>query len=153
MDKIKIFINKVIWCKIAKLINRLLYMNHFIIWKGGAVNIDKTTVVAGNTLINVNWWNVTIWKYCMISQNVCLVTGTHDYTKFGNERMATVPFWFNWDITIKDWVWLCNNTTIIWPCTIWKNSVVAAWSVVTKDIPDYVIVWWNPARIIKKIPH
>jgi acetyltransferase-like isoleucine patch superfamily enzyme len=36
--------------------------------------------------------------------------------------------------------------------TIGKNAVVAAGAVVTKDVPDNVVVGGNPARIIKKIP-
>jgi acetyltransferase-like isoleucine patch superfamily enzyme len=129
-------------------------MNYFAIWVGGEkklVKIGKWTTVAGNTLINTNWWKVTIWKYVMISQNVSLITWTHDYTKFWKERIATIPKWFIWDIMIEDGARICNNAIIIWPCTIWKNSVVAAWSVVTKDVPDYAIVWWNPAKIIKLI--
>ena len=35
--------------------------------------------------------------------------------------------------------------------TIGKNAVVAAGAVVTKDVPDNVVVGGNPARIIKKI--
>ena len=35
--------------------------------------------------------------------------------------------------------------------TIGRNAVVAAGAVVTKDVPDNVVVGGNPARIIKKI--
>jgi len=43
-------------------------------------------------------------------------------------------------------------TAIICPgVTIGKNAVVAAGAVVTKDVPDDVVVGGNPARIIKKI--
>ena len=33
--------------------------------------------------------------------------------------------------------------------TIGDWAVVWAWAIVTKDVPPYAIVWWNPARIIK----
>lgn len=161
MDRIKILINKIIWCRIAKLINRLLYMNYFVIGGGReehSLTIDKTAAIAWNSLLNLNGWNIIIKPYAMISQNVSLITWTHDYTKFWMERMCSLYpkntewYMFKWDIIIEEWAWLCNNVTIIWPCIIGKNSVVAAWSVVTKNVPDYVIVWWNPAKIIKKIP-
>lgn len=35
--------------------------------------------------------------------------------------------------------------------TIGKQSVVAAGSIVTKDIPDYSVAAGNPAKVIKKI--
>ena len=35
--------------------------------------------------------------------------------------------------------------------TIGKNSIVAAGSVVVKDVPDNVIVGGNPAKIIKEL--
>ena len=32
---------------------------------------------------------------------------------------------------------------------IWQWAVIAAWAVVTNDIPSYAIAWWVPAKIIK----
>ena len=43
------------------------------------------------------------------------------------------------------------NATILGGITIGENSIVGAGSVVTKDVPDNVIVAGNPARILKKI--
>ena len=36
--------------------------------------------------------------------------------------------------------------------TIGKNAVVAAGAVVTKDVPDNVLVGGVPAKVIKEIP-
>ena len=43
------------------------------------------------------------------------------------------------------------NATILPGITIGYNSIVGAGSVVTKDIPDNVIVAGNPAKIIRQI--
>ena len=43
------------------------------------------------------------------------------------------------------------NATILGGITIGKNSIVGAGSVVTKDVPDNVIVAGNPAKILKKL--
>lgn len=36
--------------------------------------------------------------------------------------------------------------------TVGENAVVGAGSVVTRDVPDGVIVWGNPARVVRKVP-
>jgi len=43
------------------------------------------------------------------------------------------------------------NATILGGITIGENSIVGAGSVVTKNVPDNVIVVGNPAKIIKKL--
>ena len=42
-----------------------------------------------------------------------------------------------------------RNAIIVKWIKIWTWAVIWAGSVVTKDIPPYAIVWWNPAKIIK----
>lgn len=54
-------------------------------------------------------------------------------------------------VTIKDYVYVGNNTLIMPGVTIGSNVIVAAGSVVTKSIPDNVIVGGNPAKIIGNI--
>ena len=48
-------------------------------------------------------------------------------------------------------VWVGSHATILPGVTIGENSIVAAGAVVTKDVPDNVIVAGVPARIIKTI--
>ena len=54
-------------------------------------------------------------------------------------------------IVIKDKSRLGGNCTILPGIEIGVNSLVAAGSVVMKDVPENVIVIGNPARVIKKI--
>lgn len=54
-------------------------------------------------------------------------------------------------VTIKENAWICIGAIICPGVTIGKNAVVAAGAVVTKDVPDNVVVGGNPARIIKRI--
>lgn len=54
-------------------------------------------------------------------------------------------------IIIKDNVWIGTNAKIMKNITIGKNSIVAAGSVVTKDVPDNTVVAGNPAVIVKHI--
>ena len=50
-----------------------------------------------------------------------------------------------------DDVWIGGNSVILPGITIGNNSVVGAGSVVTKDVPEDVVVAGNPAKVIKNI--
>ncbi|WP_273162910.1 acyltransferase [Bacteroides fluxus] len=52
-------------------------------------------------------------------------------------------------VVIGDNVWLGNRVTIVGDVTIGEGVIVAAGSVVCKDVPDYAIVGGNPAKVIK----
>jgi acetyltransferase-like isoleucine patch superfamily enzyme len=53
------------------------------------------------------------------------------------------------DITIENDVWIGANSTIMSGVTIHNGAIVAAGSVVTKDVPPYAIVAGNPGKIVK----
>ena len=55
----------------------------------------------------------------------------------------------NGPIVVKDDVWIGIGATILSGVTINQGAVIAACSVVTKDVPAYSIVGGNPAKIIK----
>ena len=54
-------------------------------------------------------------------------------------------------IVIEDDVWIGEYSAIMKGVTIGKGAIVAAHSVVTKDVPPYTIVAGNPARVVKEI--
>lgn len=54
-------------------------------------------------------------------------------------------------ITIKDNVWIGASSTVIGGVTIGENSIIAAGSVVTKDIPANVIAGGVPCKVIRPI--
>jgi len=54
-------------------------------------------------------------------------------------------------VRIGDDVWIGGNVTIVPGVTIGQNVVVAAGAVVTKDVPDNVLVGGVPAKILKHL--
>ena len=52
-------------------------------------------------------------------------------------------------IEIDDFVWFGNRVMVVGNVRIGKGAIVAAGSVVCRDVPDYAIVGGNPARVIK----
>ncbi|EAJ2282061.1 sugar O-acetyltransferase [Campylobacter upsaliensis] len=88
---------------------------------------------------------ITIGDDVFIAPKVCLTTINHDFNPHNRKATFTKP------IVIKDRVWIGINATICPGVTIGENSVVAAGSVVTKDVPPNVIVGGNPAKILKTL--
>ncbi len=74
-----------------------------------------------------------------------LTTINHDFNPYN--RRAT----FCKSIKIGNRVWLGIGVTICPGVSIGDNSIIAAGSVVTKDVPANVIVGGNPARVLKEI--
>lgn len=55
------------------------------------------------------------------------------------------------DITIGDNVWIGGNVLVCPGVTIGSNVVIGGGSVVTKDIPDNILAYGNPCRVIREI--
>jgi acetyltransferase-like isoleucine patch superfamily enzyme len=54
-------------------------------------------------------------------------------------------------ITVGEDCWFGGNVTVLGGITIGRGVTIGAGSVVTKDVPDFVVVAGNPARVLKKI--
>ena len=54
-------------------------------------------------------------------------------------------------IEIGSDVWIGGDVTILPGVTIGSGTVIGAKSLVTKDIPDNVLAFGNPARVVRKI--
>ena len=82
-----------------------------------------------------------------IGPNVSFYTAEHsiDYEKRNKGLEYARP------ITVGNNVWIGGGVNILSNVKIGNNVVIGAGSVVTKDIPDNVVVAGNPARIIKEL--
>ena len=82
----------------------------------------------------------------MIGPNVSLITSGHPLEP--SQRRAFVVAK---PIVVERNVWIAAGATVIGGVTIGENSVVAAGSVVTHDVPPNSLVGGNPARLIRTI--
>lgn len=55
------------------------------------------------------------------------------------------------EVTIEEGSWIGAGSVVIQGVHIGKNVVIGAGSVVCKDIPDHVIAYGNPCKVIRKI--
>ncbi len=131
--------------------DHLLMRSHVFGGDESRVEVAPTALV-GNALFNVVSGEIRIEDHVSLGHNVCLLTGTHDPALRGHDRQWTWPKEGR-DITIKRGAWLASNVTVIGPAVIGENSVIAAGSLVNKDIPDNVVAAGTPARVIKKLDY
>ena len=89
---------------------------------------------------------ITIGDNVFFGTGVKILTGSHDYTKKGEEREASI---ITAPVTIKDGVWIATGAIICPGVTIGENSIIAAGSIVNKDVPPFSIVGGIPAKVIK----
>jgi hypothetical protein len=107
---------------------------------------------------------VIIGKYCSIAVNCSFVMVNHlmnRVTTFPNYRVdhtkkslfahgkGNKSGYSRGNILIGHDVWIGANSTILDNVKINTGAIVAASSVVTKDVPHYAIVGGNPAKVIK----
>ncbi|MEQ2528799.1 sugar O-acetyltransferase [Robertmurraya yapensis] len=90
---------------------------------------------------------IRIGDNCFIAPGVHIYTATHPLN--AQERISGVEYGI--PVTIGDNVWIGGRAVINPGVKIGNNVVVASGAVVTKDVPDNVVVGGNPARVIKEI--
>ncbi|MBL3645739.1 sugar O-acetyltransferase [Peribacillus frigoritolerans] len=101
---------------------------------------------AGYNCTILDMAEVRVGDNCMIGPNVGIYTAGHSIEpKDRNKSGYGIP------IIIGNDVWIGGSCIILAGVTIGDNSIVAAGSVVTKDVPANTIVAGNPAKILKSI--
>ena len=85
-----------------------------------------------------------------IGNNVQITRDVTIHTHGGGHvaRMKYPDFDTFGKVIIKDWVYIGAHSQIMPGITIGKGSLVAAGSIVTKSVPDGVVVAGNPAKFI-----
>ncbi len=113
-------------------------------------NFGKHTWIGKNVFINhacsfLDLGGITIEDNVLIGPRVNLVTENHPIDPTQRKSLVLGA------ILIKKNAWIGAGATILPGVTIGENSIVAAGSVVNKDVPDNCIYGGVPAKFIKPI--
>lgn len=103
---------------------------------------------------------IKIGKYCSIASNCYFTLSQHLLNRFTTTVSPEGMHLFSHgkgnrssfskgDIVIGNDVWIGLNSTILDGISIGNGAVIAAGSVVTKNVEPYSIVGGNPAKLIK----
>ncbi|WP_406611051.1 acyltransferase [Agarivorans sp. JK6] len=84
----------------------------------------------------------------LIGSGVHIYLDTHAFDDI-NRAIYYQGFYTAKSVRIQTGAWIGANTIILPGVTIGRNAVVGAGSVVTQDVPDYVVAVGNPARVIR----
>lgn len=113
-------------------------------------DFGKNITVGKNVFINAcchfqDQGGITLGDNCLVGHNVVFATLNHGFAPEERQSMLPAP------IVVGRNVWIGSNSTILPGVTIGDNSIIAAGSVVTKDVPANAIVAGVPARFIRSI--
>ena len=111
------------------------------IWIPWNLQMDEFSVI-GNGAEIYNLAPVRIGANSVISQRGYLCTATHAYTK------SDFPL-YSRPITIGPSVWIAAGVFVGPGIDVGEGAVVGAYSVVTKDVPPWMVCAGNPCRVIK----
>ena len=113
---------------------------------GSHIHVGKNFFANYNcTIIDVA--KVIIGDYCQMAPNVAIYTAGHPV--YPDTRNS--GYEYGKEVRIGNNVWIGGNTVICPGVTIGNNCVIGAGSVVTRDIPDWVVAAGNPCRVIRSI--
>lgn len=118
---------------------------------GGFSNVSKDLVTAPYVYIGPRcniYPNVYIGAYSLLANDVSIVGADHDFSKVG------VPIVFSGrevipKTIIGNDVWIGAHAIVMAGVEIGDGAIIAAGSVVTKDVQAYTIVGGIPAKKIK----
>ena len=107
------------------------------------LSIGKGSIIGDNVILDARN-GITIGQNVNLSSEVHLWTEQHDY----RDPYFNCTKEHSGSITIGDRAWIGPRATILHSVVIGEGAVVAAGSVVTKDIPPFTIVGGIPAKTI-----
>jgi acetyltransferase-like isoleucine patch superfamily enzyme len=111
----------------------------YVYCRGGITIGDRTMINRGCVLDGRG--GLTIGESVNISPHVEIYTADHDPASrsFAERRRP---------VSIGDYAWISTRAIVLPGLAIGRGAVVAAGSVVVRDVPDYTIVGGVPAKVL-----
>ena len=118
------------------------------------IEVGNHVVIGTEAMIMTTRAKVIMGDYVFFAPKVSIVTGDHRYDLIGkymlNVKDADKRMEDDQDVIFEGDNWIGTSVIILKGVTVGKGSIVAAGSIVTKNVPPYSIVAGVPARVIKK---
>ena len=115
----------------------------------GSLSIGKNSGFSGVQICCTK--NITIGNNVWVGANVTIYdTDFHPIDPYERLKLDTPAL--SAEVVIEDCVWIGSNAMILKGVHIGKGAVIAAGSIVTKDVPELTIYGGNPAKFIREIP-
>lgn len=119
----------------------------------GEIKIGFATTLGYNNFLH---GNIKIGKYCQLGADVAIHTSNHPVNYLSTYINSNL---FSGELNklkevkvtvLGNDVWIGHNAIIVGGVTIGNGVIIAAGSVVTKDVESYTVVAGVPAKSIKK---
>ena len=110
------------------------------IYLGSNISLVDSVLNAGN-----DEGSITIEDYAFTGHGVKILARGHDYTSYNMDRQHQL---IEGPIVIRQGAWIGSGSIVLAGVTVGEHAVVAAGSIVTRDVRDYSVVAGNPARAI-----
>jgi acetyltransferase-like isoleucine patch superfamily enzyme len=110
------------------------------IYLGSNISLVDSVLNAGNSE-----GSITIEDYAFTGHGVKILARGHDYAVYNMDRQHSLT---EGPIVIRQGAWIGSGSIVLAGVTIGEHAVVAAGSIVTRDVHGYSVVAGNPARVI-----
>lgn len=97
------------------------------------------------TILDVG--KVTIGSNVQFAPNVSIYTAGHPL----HPDSRNSGYEYGLPVTIGDNVWIGGNVVLLPGVTVGSNSVIGAGSVVSRDIPEWVVAVGSPCKVVRRI--
>jgi len=121
---------------------------------GTFVEVQKNAFIGKRCKISSHTFiceGVKIEDNVFIGHGVIFINDKYPKATSESGELQTEEDWKVVQTLVKHGASIGSNSTLMCGITVGAGSIIGAGSVVTKDVPDKVVVAGNPAKIIRKI--